>query len=113
MEYTETGSGGLIWMGRSVVSTRHLFLVEYGVGDIVYNKHAAMKGVMEKIVVKDVIPTKQRMTAYRYVVLFKDTLNGLWNEGDLVPYDVAKQYAEEYLDALLASYEIADDELIS
>lgn len=113
MTYNETGSGGVIVGGPdvyygviiggcAVVTITRLFVTAFAEGDIVYNIHAARKGVLEKIVIKQVIVVNPQGV---FVSLYKDTLNALWNEKDLVNYTYAKAYAENYYINLLAELE--------
>jgi hypothetical protein len=101
MIYNEVGFGGVKTSGCAIVFVPHITYTAFGVGDILYNIHKARRGVLEKVVIKQIIPAKTILTNGLFVVLYKDTLNGLWNEYDLVTLADAKLIAETYYQNLL------------
>lgn len=102
MTYNEVGSGGAKTGGCVIVLVSHQYVTMFGIGDILYNIHKARKGVLEKVVIKELVPIKQSLTYGQFRVIYKDTLNALWNETDLVDLETAKDLAEEYYEDLLA-----------
>jgi hypothetical protein len=102
MTYNEIGLGGLRVSGCWVITVSHIYITAYGIGDILYDVKKARRGVLERIVIKQIVPVKQSLTGGQFVALYKDTLNGLWNENDLVSSATAKAMAENYYTQLLA-----------
>jgi len=47
-----------------------------------YSLIKANRGILEKVVIKSQKLIKSKKTYNRFVVLYTDTLNGLWNESD-------------------------------
>lgn len=122
MTYNEIASGGIVCGGLvdityiplvggveiggcSIISTSHRHVTSYGVGDILYDIAKARRGVLEKIVIKQILVCKTKFTGGAIVVLYKDTFNALWNEYDLVDFDDAKEIAENYYLDLIADLE--------
>lgn len=96
MTYDETGSGGLTveGCGLATLLRNNLYVERYRAGNILYAAHRARKGVLEKVVIK-------KVSGY----LYTDTLNGIWNEEDLVEFDDAVVLVETYIarqEALIA-----------
>lgn len=102
MEYNELGSGGVGSAGCAVISMYHVYTTLYGIGDVLYNIDKARRGVLEKVVIKQIIRVKPSLTMGQFKVMYKDTLNGLWNEYDLVTPDQAQALALAYYNKLLA-----------
>jgi hypothetical protein len=102
MTYNEISAGGIRVHGCAIITKAHIYTTLYGVGDIVYNIDKAKMGILEKVVIKELIQAKPKFTSGIFVVLYKDTLNALWNEYDLVTYEDAKALAETYYENLLA-----------
>lgn len=67
-------------------------------GSIVFSVEKAKKGILEKLVVKIVKIVVNKKTQGQVVVLYIDTLNGLWNENELCSFNEAKAFAVEYLE---------------
>lgn len=76
-------------------------------GTIVYSVARAMKGVMEEVVIKTVKLAYGAKTQGAVIILYLDTLNALWNEGDLCTEEEAQVLAIEYLENLAAAAETA------
>jgi hypothetical protein len=64
-------------------------LNKFYVGNIRYVKQSAKLGRMGKVRIRECITSD----------LYKDYYNGLWNASELIPYDQAKQIAEDYLNS--------------
>ena len=78
------------------------FVTTFKEGDIVFNVAKARRGILEKIVVKQVRRITSRRTLGQRVALYQDTLNWLWNEYDLVPYEEAVELIHIHHDAMEA-----------
>lgn len=91
MDFTYQASGGIEIFGCSGYSLRYLRRYRYREGSILFSKQKAMKGVYEKIAIKNVrFPNE-------FVNLYVDTLNGFWNEDEIIPYETAKILVEDYI----------------
>jgi hypothetical protein len=87
----------------SIVHFRYI-VSKYFPRDILYNIHAAKKGKLEKVVLKERLFSRNKKTV-RINVIYKDTLNGLWDENELISYDEAYLIADNYFQNLLAEAE--------
>jgi hypothetical protein len=75
----------------------------FAIGSILYSKKKAMNGKYERICIKDVRFSRAEINAMRLVAkgwysvpLYIDTLNGYWNEEELVNYDDATNLIWDY-----------------
>ena len=93
--YVENGSGGLNVRGCALERMRPL-IAEFHVGDVAYSIDKARRDVREKVVIKLIRPVKPRKLPVANKVLYQDTLNGLWNEYDLVTLDEASALSAVY-----------------
>lgn len=104
MNYTYVGSGTIRVSGCSSYGMDYFLYYAFAVGSFVYSrKKAATRGVYERICIKDVIyPAKmlegmRRTLKFQWVSpLYLDTLNGLWNENELVSYADATTLIQQY-----------------
>lgn len=96
MIFHETTSGGATLAGQAAADRLRPVRTTFGVGDTVYVAAKAKRGGLEKVVVKEVRSVISRRTHGSNRVLYRDTLNGLWNEGDLVPYQSALELIADY-----------------
>ena len=101
MTYDEMGSGGVSLRGCGPVTLLHSLVTSFSAGDILFNIKKARRGVLEKVVVKTTRVVANRRTFGAKRVLYTDTLNGLWNEDELVPYQQAVALAEAYYQNML------------
>jgi hypothetical protein len=101
VKYNGSASGGVRCGGCPDVSASHIYITTYGEGDIVYNIYKARKGVLEKIVIREILTSKMSLTGGLFQVMYKDTLNALWNEDDLITLEDAQAFAEVYYEDLL------------
>lgn len=69
-------------------------------GSVVYPTAKARKGIMEPISIKDVRLISNNNTFKQVVVMYLDTLNGLWNENELSEEGDAKDLAIAYLERI-------------
>ena len=84
-------------IGRSV-----FVYTTYGPGDIVFNKRKALNGKLEKVCIKNVnigtIPKACSSSGTGSYPIYKDTLNGIWLEEDIVNQDTALFLINFYLE---------------
>jgi len=92
----EAGAGGVLGRGCATVFTVRILAASFHVGETAYNIDKARRGVLEKVVIKLIRPVKPRKLPVANKVLYQDTLNGLWNERDLVPYETAASLIADY-----------------
>ena len=102
MSYDEVGAGGVTADGCVAPEWLWSSLTVFGVGDTAYSIAKARRGILEKIVVKVVRAVSSRKTQGARTVLYQDTLNGLWNEFDLVTYDEAIELVHQHAVAIEA-----------
>jgi hypothetical protein len=99
--YNISLNGGVVVGGCCTEQFTQNIQTLYGPGDIVYSRLKAMRGTLEKVVIKQQKLIKNKRTYNRFVVMYIDTLNGLWNEWDLIELEEAKLLAEDYLTDIL------------
>ena len=102
MNFQYTASGSVKLGGCSNYKLIIFFYYAFGIGSIVFSKPKALKGIYEKIVIKNVrIPEQyHNNTTCRYctlTALYIDTLNAYWNENELVSYDDAHELIKDYI----------------
>jgi hypothetical protein len=106
MDFSYTASGKVNVGGCAPYELDVYIYYRFAIGSVVYSKPKARKGVFEKVVIKNVRfprrfdPTRTRM-GYRSDLspLYIDTLNGLFNEWDLVSYSDAVSIVAAYEEA--------------
>ena len=87
------GSGGATFGGCATITKLVYIAHEWSVGELLYSKQKAAKGIMEPVVIKQILFNDRYVQT---IPIYRDTLNYLWNEGDLV--------TEEDAVALIAAY---------
>lgn len=97
--------GGVEAKGCGLIRYIQKIYTKYSVRDVLYNVHAARKGKLEKIVLKERLLSNSKKTYGRLNVIYKDTLNGLWNESDLIEYAEAYALAQAYLQSMMMEAE--------
>lgn len=97
--YNETSSGGASLRGCATVEYIDFYLTTFGVGDILYNKFKATKGILEKVVIRKVHMVPREFVYGGLFFYYEDNLHSLWNEEDLVSH-------EEAVDLSIAYYEL-------
>lgn len=104
MIFNETMTGGLVISGCTKVFyfDRHPALSTHRPGDVFYYSKKARRGILYKIVIKEVRVISTRSSYGVNQVIYKDMLNSLWNESDLVTYSEAMVLVENYLAKLQA-----------
>lgn len=95
LNYDYTASGGITLYGCTPYEFDIYVYYQYAIGSIVYRRDSAQnKGLFRKVAIKDVIFPNHNPNA---APLYLDTLNGLWNQNDLVSYDVASVLIDAYI----------------
>jgi hypothetical protein len=80
---------------------------KYQPGQIVYYKPKAEQGKLEKIVIKKVHVVRNAQTYGKFVFMYVDTLNSLYNQYDLIWEDEAMLLIRDYLEKQIAIYKDA------
>lgn len=92
------GKGGAKTGGCRLTGLAHYILTMFQANDTAYVKDSARRGILEKVVVKEILLTKNSFTFNQYLVKYKDTFNRLYIEGDLVDEYNALVLIEAYLE---------------
>jgi hypothetical protein len=92
------GSGGAKTGGCALTGVAHYILTSFQANDTAYVRDSAKRGILEKVVVKEVLLTRNRLTFNQYLVKYKDTFNRLYIEGDLLDEYNALLLIEAYLE---------------
>jgi hypothetical protein len=100
MTYNETGSGGLFVFCCAATSGSHIFETAFSPRDVLYNVYKARHGIMERVVIKEIVPCKLYITQGLFRAMYRDTFNALWNEWDLVSFTDAQALAIAYWERL-------------
>lgn len=80
---------------------------KYQPGQIVYYKPKAEQGKLEKIVIKKVHVVRNEQTYGKFVFMYIDTLNSIYNQYDLIWEDEAMLLIRDYLEKQIAIYKAA------
>lgn len=91
-----SGTGGPQIIGCAGVRYEIFIDYKFGEGSVVYLKHKALKGVLEQVAIKKVILVQNRKTFMKMVFLYQDTLNGIYNEDELLTQQDAIDLAVAY-----------------
>jgi hypothetical protein len=100
MTFDEMASGGLLFAGSVLPTVLRPVLTRFVPGEAVYNVAKARRGMLEKVIVKTVRTVTNKRTLGANRVLYIDTLNGFWNEYDLVRPDEAHALVGAYIQRL-------------
>lgn len=90
------GSGGARTGGCAITHRMVYINYRWGENSVVYAKHKALKGILEKVAIKRVILNQGPKTFNQVVPIYQDTLNSLWNENDLIIESDARELALSY-----------------
>jgi hypothetical protein len=94
--YTYTPSGGVIAHCCCVPVTFYKqYILPFAPGDAVFVKEQAQRGILEKVVIKNYTLKPDILS-----VLYKDTLNRLWFDYELISSADAIALAEAFYDHL-------------
>lgn len=95
---TYTGSGSVIVSGCGEYTYAKNYPYLWNVGDTCFLKYKAIKGKLEKIVIKEIKIVTNYEIDGEIRFMYVDTFNALYNEGDLLTQfdavNLAKQYYE-------------------
>jgi hypothetical protein len=90
-------SGLLCWHAYSPAVYRATVRTKYAVRDVVYSRFAAaQRGRLEPVAIKRLYFVDPQFTGAELRVLYIDTLNGWWNESDLLTQSEAQAVAGTY-----------------
>lgn len=94
--FTYTGSGTIIIAGCGEYTYGRNYAYLWNIGDTAFLKYKAVKGKLEKIVIRQIKIVTNYEIDGEIRFMYVDTLNALYNESDLLTqYDavnLAKQY---------------------
>jgi hypothetical protein len=88
-------SGTVNISGCSRMEKNIYIFYKWGERSVVYIKPKAIKGILEKIAVKKVILNNKNN---KYIPIYQDSLNSLYNESELISELEARNYAQDYID---------------
>lgn len=92
MNYTATGFAFIAGCSNYFYTVNYDF--RFNVGDIAYLRSQAVKGILEKICIKQV--SIIYIDRYTYIVRYFDTFNAFQDETELLTYDEAYQIVDSY-----------------
>lgn len=98
MEYTSTG--GLKLKGYSSTCFSIIKHLKYSIGDFVFIKEKALKGIIERVCIK-----KYFLTATEYDIFkYQDTFNRIWFENELIPHQEAVNLSINFYENKLSTF---------
>lgn len=107
MHFLGSGSVKIYGCGEYYFSYFHI-IPKFSVGEIAYDKNVLLeKCLLRKVVIKKVIVRANYNLLGDYQILYKDTLNGLWNENELLGEQLAYQMWQQCLSNYRQPQEIA------
>lgn len=77
------GSGGITLSGCAKVRVTEAVTIKFPINGTFYNCAAARRGCLEAITIKRYHIVKNKASFNNTIVMYIDTLNGLWNEEDI------------------------------
>lgn len=102
------GSGGITIGGCAVASYTPNYAYRWPLGTKLYALYKARRGCLEAVVLKQVRIVQNVKTGALTYIMYVDTLNGLWDEDELVELadaqaavDAYEAQQEEYLAACI------------
>ena len=96
-DFTYTAGGIFNLVGCPELDIVHSIPVAYPVGTVAYDRISANRGRMEAIAIKKVMVFHNRKTFGQARLVYKDTLNSLYTDYDLISHDDAKARVIAYL----------------
>jgi hypothetical protein len=99
--FNQISSGGIVLAGCPVVSYSKTFVTKFAPCEIAFSRKHALKGKLEKIVIKKHKVSNMLKTGGIFHIMYVDTWNGLWNEDELVSHQEAINLATIYYQRLL------------
>lgn len=94
-----TGNGVVRTGGCAATKSIKLIPVNFRVNDQAFVVSSAIKGVLERVIIKEVIAVRNHKTFNQYLVKYKDTWNRIYFEGDLLDEYDALVTVQKYLEA--------------
>mgnify|MGYP003335257256 CR=1 FL=1 len=86
------GNGEIEFLGCNQPKIYYFVDNIYSIGDLLYIKPKALLGILEKIVIKDILANGE----YPYYITYIDTYNWIWNEEELISLETAQNLIEIY-----------------
>ncbi len=83
-DFTYVGSGGITIGGCAAVSYTPEYAHRWPLGTRLYALYKARRGCLEAVVLKQVRVVQNVKTGALTYIMYVDTLNGLWDEDELV-----------------------------
>jgi len=96
-DFSYTAGGTLQTFGCPELDFIHSIPVAFPVGTTAYDRISASRGRMEAVVIKKVMVFHNKKTFGQYRIVYKDTLNSLYTDYDLLTHDDAKARVVAYL----------------
>lgn len=104
--YTYTGSGGFSLPICTKYWKTNNYLHKWKVGEIVFTKFNAIKGILEKVAIKQVKLISKKNIFGQVYFLYIDTNNSIYEENELISEFDALTLAKDYYQKQIA-YTIA------
>lgn len=95
MIYNYQGSGFIEVSGCASVQKYTFILYRWDERSVVFLKPKAVRGVLERIAIKKVL---LNYNMGNFIPIYKDTLNSLYNESELISEFEARALAQDYID---------------
>lgn len=93
--YSYVSDGGLESFGCAMIEKSIFAYYKLGERSIVYLRHKAIKGCIEKVAIKRVVINNK---VGRYIPIYIDTLNSMYNEDELITEEEARRLIQNYID---------------
>ena len=93
--YSYVPDGGLESFGCARVQKDIFVFYKWGERSIVYLKHKAINGCIEKVAIKRVVINNKYG---KYIPIYCDTLNSLYGENELITETEARSLVQTYID---------------
>lgn len=94
-----------------ILKSEHRYsMALFTVNSIVCLKYKAVKGVLEKIAIKEVMLRSGLKTGGQIIPVYKDTLNSLYNEEELCTHEEALDLIAEYRTNLIEPEEVEEED---
>ena len=88
-------SGTVNISGCSRIGKNIYIFYKWGERSVVYIKPKAIRGILEKIAIRKVILNNKNG---KYIPIYQDSLNSLYNESELISEIEARNYVQDYID---------------
>lgn len=94
--FTYVATGGLNAVGCSITTKTIFIRTKFKEGDFAYEERLARKGKLERLVIKKINVVNNLSTGGVYVINYKDTLNAIYLEEELIDEASALLLAEDF-----------------